>query len=64
MKDNNDRDIPYVSKELCVYLRDAFSLQNCLSQDRHLNEMKGINHVLEYLEAIQWEQEERHGIHR
>jgi hypothetical protein len=26
--------------------------------------MKGINHVLEYLEAIQWEQEERHGIHR
>ena len=71
MKDNNDRDIPYVSKELCVYLREQFSLQNLLagveedeSAERILGGFLGINYVLSHLEGICVMQEERHGIHR
>ena len=64
MKDNTDRDIPYVSEELCRYLRDRFSLSNCLANDMKKAEMLGVNAVIDYLEAIQREQEERHGIHR
>lgn len=67
MKDNEERQIPYVPKELCEYLRDIYSLQNVLSIPAFdkakmskvaMGYLHGINAVIERLEAIQREQEE------
>ena len=70
MKDNMDRDIPYVSKELCAYLRERFSLPNLLRTieneaapaERSLGVLEGINIIIEELEGICTMQEERDGI--
>ena len=69
MKDNMDRDIPYVSKELCAYLRERFSLPNLLHDidddtpaDRILGSFAGANAIIEVLEEIQIMQEERDGL--
>lgn len=71
MKDNMERDIPYVSKELCTYLRERFSLQDIMhdfdldddvSADRTLGFLAGINNIIEQLEEIQIMQEERDGL--
>lgn len=70
MKDNMDRDIPYVSKELCAYLRERFSLPNLLraiededaTADRSLGALEGINLIIEELEGICTMQEERDGL--
>ena len=71
MKDNSERDIPYVSKDLCVYLRERFSLQNLLYDlkdddgtpaERILGSFLGVNAIIETLEGIQTMQEERDGI--
>lgn len=71
MKDNEDNRIPYVSKELCKYLRHELSLSSLLVKmkgnlngDRALGFMTGVNMVLELLEAIQVRQEEDNGIYR
>lgn len=65
MKDNNDERIPYVSKELCEYLRERYIFPVVLDEatgekinaNTSLGYMKGVNAVLEYLEALQREQE-------
>lgn len=69
MKDNSERDIPYVSKELCAYLRGRFSLPNLMSltsstsnDARTIGVFKGIDTVIGALEEIQIMQEERDGI--
>ena len=69
MKDNSERDIPYVSKDLCVYLRERFSLQNLLMDggenmkaERYLGYIAGINALISELEGIQTMQEEHDGI--
>lgn len=71
MKDNSERDIPYVSKDLCVYLRERFSLQNLLYDleadddtpaERILGSFLGVNAIIETLEGIQTMQEEHDGI--
>ena len=69
MNDNSERDIPYVSKELCAYLRERFSLPNLMHQygdapnaERTLGAMIGANALIETLEEIQILQEERDGI--
>lgn len=69
MKDNSERDIPYVSKELCVYLRERFSLQNTIREldgygpaERTLGCLAGVNTIIETLEEIQITQEERDGL--
>lgn len=70
MKDNMDRDIPYVSHELCSYLRQRFSLPNLLratkdadaNADLSLGVLEGINLIIEELEGICTMQEERDGI--
>lgn len=69
MKDNSERDIPYVSKDLCVYLRERFSLQNLLMDvcgdmkaERCLGYIAGINALISELEGIQTMQEEHDGI--
>lgn len=70
MKDNSERDIPYVSKELCAYLRERFSLPNLLRTieneaapaDLSLGVLEGINIIIEELEGICTMQEERDGI--
>lgn len=69
MKDASERDIPYVSKELCVYLRERFSLQNIMQDfdgdepaERVLGSLAGINTIIEFLEEIQIIQEERDGL--
>ena len=71
MKDNMERDIPYVSKELCHYLRERFSLQNIIRDideddpaERIVGALAGINTIIETLEEIQIMQEERDGIRR
>lgn len=71
MKNNDDIRIPYVSKELCEYLRHELSLPYILVKfkgningDRALGFMIGVNTVLELLEAIQIRQEEDNGIYR
>lgn len=67
MKDNYDRQIPYVSKELCDYLRECYSLQNMLSIKEFdkpkmskvaLGYMHGVDAVISMLEGIYREQEE------
>lgn len=70
MKDNSERDIPYVSKDLCVYLRERFSLQNLLYDledddtpaERILGSFLGVNAIIGTLEGIQTMQEEHDGI--
>lgn len=70
MKDNSERDIPYVSNDLCVYLRERFSLQNLLYDledddtpaERILGTFLGVNAIIETLEGIQTMQEEHDGI--
>lgn len=70
MKDNSERDIPYVSKDLCVYLRERFSLPNLLYDledddtpaERILGSFLGVNAIIETLEGIQTMQEEHDGI--
>ena len=69
MKDNMDRDIPYVSKELCEYLRERFSLQNIVRDlddkaraDRIIGSIAGLNSIIETLEEIQTMQEEHDGL--
>lgn len=70
MKDNSERDIPYVSKDLCVYLRERFSLQNLLHDidddgtpaERIMGSFLGVNFIIETLEGIQTMQEEHDGI--
>lgn len=72
MKDNSERDIPYVSKDLCVYLRERFSLPNCLLSFSRLTQendtatlygaMRGVNLVIESLEGICNMQEEHDGL--
>lgn len=73
-KFNEEMKIPYVSKELCEYLRNIYSLPNVLydvtgkmesSADSAmaLGMMVGINMTIERLEAIQAQQEENDGIH-
>lgn len=71
MKDNMERDIPYVSKELCAYLRERCSLPHLMHQygnepnaERTLGAMIGVNTLIETLEEIHIMQEERDGIHR
>lgn len=66
IKDNNDEHIPYVSKELCEYLRNRYTFPVVLDEatgekinaNTSLGYMKGVNAVLEFLEALQREQEE------
>ena len=69
---NEEMKIPYVSKELCQYLRDTYTLQMVLHQsfnvdvknsDIAMGIMFGINMLIERLEAIQIQQEENDGIH-
>ena len=71
MKDNSERDIPYVSKDLCVYLRERFSLQNLLYDleddddppaEPILGSFLGVNAIIGTLEGIQTMQEEHDGI--
>ncbi|MEQ2869337.1 hypothetical protein AAAV92_10820 [Selenomonas noxia] len=69
MKDNMERDIPYVSKELCEYLRERFSLQNIVHDiegekraERILGSIAGVNSIIETLEEIQIRQEENDGL--
>ena len=67
---NEEMKIPYVSKELCQYLRETYTLQMVLHQSFNVNNadiavglMYGINTIIERLEAIQAQQEENDGIH-
>ena len=69
MNDRDEMKIPYVSKELCVYLRERFSLQNIARDfddkapaDRILGSIAGVNNIIETLEEIQLMQEERDGL--
>ena len=70
MKDNSERDIPYVSKDLCVYLRERFSLPNLLYDledddtpaERILGTFLGVNAIIKTLEGIQTMQEEHDGL--
>lgn len=72
MKTNFDEDmkVPYVSEELCKYLREIYSLSTVLrglddvnSGDMALGIMLGISTVLERLEAIHVQQEADNGIY-
>lgn len=73
-KFNEEMKIPYVSKKLCEYLRNTYSLPNVLYQVAGkvegtedsafaLGMMMGINTAIERLEAIAAQQEENDGIH-
>lgn len=71
MKYNDEMQIPYVSKELCEYLRETYNLPTVLnglgadcSGDTAVGYFIGINTVIERLEAIQVQQEENDGICR
>jgi hypothetical protein len=72
---DEEMKIPYVSKELCEYLRRTFTLQACLSggvpelltrspnvnNDCLIGCLAGINATIERLEAINRQQEEDNG---
>lgn len=66
MRDNSDIQIPYVPKDVCEYLRGVYSLPTVLNtvrkgtpnNDVALGYMQGVNAVLEFLEALQGQQEE------
>ena len=67
---NEEMKIPYVSKEVCQYLRDTYTLQAVLdlvhktkNADIAMGIAYGINEIIERLEAIQVQQEENDGIH-
>lgn len=67
---NEEMKIPYVSKEVCQYLRDTYTLQavlnfvhNTKNADIAMGIAYGINEIIERLEAIQVQQEENDGIH-
>lgn len=66
---NEEMKIPYVSKELCQYLRETYTLPTVLHQsfnvknaDIAMGLMYGINTIIERLEAIQAQQEEDNGV--
>lgn len=66
---NEEMKIPYVSKELCQYLRETYTLPMILHQsfnvknaDIAMGLMYGINTIIERLEAIQAQQEENDGV--
>lgn len=66
---NEEMKIPYVSKELCQYLRDTYTLPMVLHQSSNVKNadiamglMYGINAIIERLEAIQAQQEENDGV--
>ena len=48
---------PFIPKELCLYLRTIYSMPNCLRDKLTMEEMRGINMVLSYLEYLVKEQE-------
>ena len=66
---NEEMRVPYVSKELCMYLRKTYSLPNVLHSLGAIDTVKegqaasalgvamGINSVIERLEAINAQQE-------
>lgn len=66
---NEEMRVPYVSKELCMYLRETYSLPNVLHRlgangiakegqaASALGVAMGINSVIERLEAINAQQE-------
>lgn len=67
---NEEMKIPYVSKEVCQYLRNTYTLPMVLAlvhtaknADIAMGIMFGINMLIERLEAIQIQQEENDGIH-
>lgn len=67
---DDEMKIPYVSKELCEYLRKTYTIPTLLTDAAHLPNEKvamgmiyGINRVIERLEAIQAQQEENDGIY-
>lgn len=67
---NEEMKIPYVSKEVCKYLRNTYTLQavlnsvhNTKNADIAMGIAYGINEIIERLEAIQVQQEENDGIH-
>lgn len=68
MKFNDEMKTPYVSKEVCEYLRNTYSLPNVLAQVTYkvessadsavaLGMMIGVNMTIERLEAIVAQQE-------
>ena len=66
---NEEMKIPYVSKELCQYLRETYTLPMVLHQsfnvknaDIAMGLMYGIDTIIERLEAIQAQQEEDNGV--
>ena len=66
---NEEMKIPYVSKELCQYLRETYTLSMLLHQsfnvknaDIAMGLMYGIDTIIERLEAIQAQQEEDNGV--
>lgn len=66
---NEEMKIPYVSKELCQYLRETYTLPMVLHQsfnvknaDIAMGLLYGINTIIERLEAIQAQQEENDGV--
>lgn len=66
---NEEMKIPYVSKELCQYLRETYTLPMILHQyfnvknaDIAMGLLYGINTIIERLEAIQAQQEENDGV--
>ncbi|MBS5519646.1 MAG: hypothetical protein KHX13_04855 [Acidaminococcus intestini] len=68
---NEDERVPYVSPELCRYLRETYALPLVLhghGKDKDasyfVGYMSGLNAVMERLEAIQVQQEEDSGIYR
>ena len=67
---NEEMKIPYVSKEVCKYLRDTYTLPTVIylvhptkNADIAMGIIFGINMLIERLEAIQIQQEENDGIH-
>lgn len=67
---NEEMKIPYVSKEVCQYLRNTYTLpmvinfvQNVKNADIAMGVAFGINEIITRLEAIQVQQEENDGIH-
>ena len=67
---NEEMKIPYISKEVCQYLRDTYTLPVVINlvhpadnADIAMGIMYGINILIERLEAIQIQQEENDGIH-
>ena len=66
MNFNDEMKIPYVSEELCAYLREVYSLPNVLhaldyhnavkSADMSMGFIAGINSIIEKLEAINVQQ--------